>query len=291
MSAKAVREYHGKKLIARHVKSLSERRHVIDDRSVLVTPLTDLEALPETEPWLLSTSLVVKPDQLIKRRGKAGLVGIKLDWNGVKAWIAERMEKEIKVESVSGKLDHFIVEPFVPHASTDEYYICIQSVRDGEDILFYSQGGVDVGDVDAKASRLHVEIDDNGGLEERIMSTKLLAGVPTERMKSLASFVEVLFKVYRKLNFVYMVRFAFCLTRKSHFVYLKLTLLYRKSILLSTLATVPLSLWISRPRLMRRLPFSMPQTGGIWTFQLPLVGKSFPRKPTFVNSTPRRVRP
>eukprot|EP00522_Entomoneis_paludosa_P007454 CAMPEP_0172458572 /NCGR_PEP_ID=MMETSP1065-20121228/28217_1 /TAXON_ID=265537 /ORGANISM="Amphiprora paludosa, Strain CCMP125" /LENGTH=38 /DNA_ID= /DNA_START= /DNA_END= /DNA_ORIENTATION= len=38
MSAKAVREYHGKKLIARHVKEASEGKHVIDDRSVLITP-------------------------------------------------------------------------------------------------------------------------------------------------------------------------------------------------------------------------------------------------------------
>jgi hypothetical protein len=30
------------------------------------------------------------------------------------------------VEVVSGILDRFIVEPFVPHAQTDEYYICLQ---------------------------------------------------------------------------------------------------------------------------------------------------------------------
>jgi hypothetical protein len=78
MSAKAVREYHGKKLIAKEVKKVSEGKHVIDDRSVLITPDTDLEALPLSETWLTSTELVVKPDQLIKRRGKAGLVGIKL---------------------------------------------------------------------------------------------------------------------------------------------------------------------------------------------------------------------
>lgn len=204
MSAKAVREYHGKKLIANHVKKVSEGKHVIDDRSVLITPETDLEALSTDQPWLTSTELVVKPDQLIKRRGKAGLVGIKLDWEGVKQWIAERMEKEIEVEQVTGTLDNFIVEPFVPHASTDEYYICIQSDREGEEILFYSQGGVDVGDVDAKASRLHIAIDDDSLSPERILEAELLKGVPVERIRSLASFVHVLFKVYRKLNFVYM---------------------------------------------------------------------------------------
>ena len=55
------------------------------------------------------------------------------------------------MESVSGLLDHFLVEPFVPHKPTDEYYIAIIANRDGDEILFYHQGGVDVGDVDAKA--------------------------------------------------------------------------------------------------------------------------------------------
>ena len=204
MSAKAVREYHGKKLLAKHVKDVSKDVHIMDDQSVLITSSTDLKKLTQDEPWLLSTPLVVKPDQLIKRRGKAGLVGIRLDWEGVQAWIRERMDTEIKVEQVTGKLDHFIVEPFVPHDQSDEYYICIQSDREGEEILFCAQGGVDVGDVDAKASRLSVAIDDDTFSIDTIVAAKLLEGVPAERQAALASFVVTLFQVYRMLNFVYM---------------------------------------------------------------------------------------
>ena len=207
MSAKAVREYHGKKLLARHVALVSNNRHVIDDRSVLITPQTDLEALLQDESWLTDTPLVVKPDQLIKRRGKAGLVGIQLDWDGTKNWIAHRMQKDLQIEHAVGQLDHFIVEPFVAHEQSDEYYICIQSHRDGEEILFCAEGGVDVGDVDAKAARLSVDIDDNDSLTPpRIIQSLLLQqqGVPDERQESLASFIHALFVVYRKLNFVYM---------------------------------------------------------------------------------------
>ena len=92
MSAKAVREYHGKRLLAKHVCQESNGKHTIDHRSVLITPQTNLDAILKEEAWLGDTLLVVKPDQLIKRRGKAGLVGLKLDWKGVKEWIAERME-------------------------------------------------------------------------------------------------------------------------------------------------------------------------------------------------------
>jgi ATP citrate (pro-S)-lyase len=203
MSAKAVREFQGKKLIARHVREVSGGKHVIDDRSVLISASTDLAEVLAEEPWLATTPLVVKPDQLIKRRGKAGLVGIKLDWPGVQTWIADRMEKEIQIEQVKGVLDHFIVDPFVPHDQADEYYVCIQSDREGEEILFFSEGGVDVGDVDSKASRLHVPIEESLTLE-KLSSTKLLAGVPEARTENLASFVLTLFQVYRMLNFTYM---------------------------------------------------------------------------------------
>lgn len=198
MSAKAVREYHGKKLIARHVAKWSEHR--MDDRSVLVTPATDLETPPE--PWLMETRLVVKPDQLIKRRGKAGLVGINLDWKGVVQWISERMGKEQKVEQAVGVIDHFIVEPFVPHDQEDEYYVCIQSNREGEEILFTPQGGVDVGDVDAKATRLSVPIEEQHLSMERV--TSILDGVPEDRSSKVASFLVTLFQIFRKLNFAYM---------------------------------------------------------------------------------------
>jgi ATP citrate (pro-S)-lyase len=39
------------------------------------------------------------------------------------------MGKEVQVEQVSGTLDHFIVEPFLPHGPKDEYYVCISSLR------------------------------------------------------------------------------------------------------------------------------------------------------------------
>lgn len=204
MSAKAVREFHGKKLIARHVQQESNGVHVIDDRSVLITPSTSMDDLVKEEPWLEHTKLVVKPDQLIKRRGKAGLVGINLDWPQVQTWISTRMEKEIQVEHVKGALDHFIVEPFVPHEQSDEYYICIQSNRDGEEILFYSEGGVEVGDVDSKAERMFISVDDDDLSTSRILSASLLTGVPEKRLEKLASFLFTLFTVYRKLNFVYM---------------------------------------------------------------------------------------
>lgn len=51
------------------------------------------------------------------------------------------------------------MEPFIPHGASDEYYLAIRSGREGDEILFHHEGGVDVGDVDAKAQvRFHFSI-------------------------------------------------------------------------------------------------------------------------------------
>ena len=45
--------------------------------------------------------LVVKPDQLIKRRGKLGLVGVDLDLQGVQDWLRPRLMRETTVSSTN----------------------------------------------------------------------------------------------------------------------------------------------------------------------------------------------
>lgn len=73
---------------------------------------------------------VAKPDQLIKRRGKAGLLALNKTWAEARAWIEEKAGKEIQVETVKGYLRTFLVEPFCPHKAEEEYYININSVRE-----------------------------------------------------------------------------------------------------------------------------------------------------------------
>lgn len=45
--------------------------------------------------------LVVKPDQLIKRRGKLGLILVNAEFNGVKDWVNQRLGKETQVSPLS----------------------------------------------------------------------------------------------------------------------------------------------------------------------------------------------
>ncbi|KAJ2893172.1 ATP citrate lyase subunit 1, partial [Coemansia aciculifera] len=158
----------------------------------------------QLNPWLLTCKLVAKPDQLIKRRGKSGLLLLNADWAQVKDWIRERAVKEVAVGAISGVLKTFLVEPFVPHPAEVEYYVCIQSHRDGDEILFTHEGGVEIGDVDAKALRMQVPISQALGDSEAIAKA-LLADISSATQRAaLATFIERLYAVYVDLNFTYL---------------------------------------------------------------------------------------
>ena len=167
-----------------------------------VTATTNLAALVQEHPWLLTERLVAKPDQLIKRRGKLGLVLLNATWEAAKAWIQERLGQPMHAGTVSGLAKRFIVEPFVPHAPTDEYYVCIQALREGDEVLFYHEGGVDVGDVDSKAQRHLVPV--GGTLEAATVERDLLVHVPAERRPMLATFIGALYQTFAQLNFTYL---------------------------------------------------------------------------------------
>ena len=120
MSAKAIREYDGKLLLAYHLlraplvsqqespslfaPAATKLAHIQVDTSLLNNKSAfdaalkqQLDTLEQTHPWLLTDKLVAKPDQLIKRRGKHGLLTLNKDWSEARQWIEERAGKEIQV--------------------------------------------------------------------------------------------------------------------------------------------------------------------------------------------------
>ncbi|KAL4167847.1 hypothetical protein KRP22_013330 [Phytophthora ramorum] len=209
MSAKAIREFDGKRILSTSLPAfhLNERfAQVAVSKSFAEQSREDFfGAIEAGSPWLTSlgeTKLVVKPDQLIKRRGKANLLLLNASWAEVQDWVWERINKPVQVETVTGVLTHFIVEPFLKHSGADEHYVCIVSNRDGEEILFHHEGGVDVGDVDAKAKRLQVGIESVASEEE--VTAALLPSVEDARKPILAKFLVAMLATFRELHFVYM---------------------------------------------------------------------------------------
>jgi len=161
------------------------------------------DTLAEEYPWLLTKKLVVKPDQLVKRRGKHGLVYVNKTYDEVRKWIEERMQKEITLDEVLGVLDHFIIEPIMPHTDEEEVYVCIQSHRYHDMVYFYHEGGVDVGDVDAKAMRMTIGTDED--IDIATVTKELLKELPAGKKERTAEFIVNLYRdVFLKAHFTYL---------------------------------------------------------------------------------------
>ncbi|XP_070703655.1 ATP-citrate synthase [Pempheris klunzingeri] len=200
MSAKAISEQTGKEFLYKHICTSAAVQNRF--RYANVTAETDFARLAQEHPWLLTERLVVKPDQLIKRRGKLGLVGVNLDLGGVREWLKPRLMKETTVGKAKGVLKNFLIEPFVPHKQEEEFYVCIYATREGDYVLFHHEGGVDVGDVDAKAKKLLIGVDEK--ISEDSVKKELLTHVPNDKKAVLASFVVGLFNLYEDLFFTYL---------------------------------------------------------------------------------------
>lgn len=63
----------------------------------------------------------------------------------------------------------------------EEFYVCIYATREGDHVLFHHEGGVEVGDVDAKAQRLMVAVDDKLSADQ--VREQLLTHVPEDKKK------------------------------------------------------------------------------------------------------------
>lgn len=62
------------------------------------------------------------------------------------------------------------------HCKEEEFYVCIYATREGDYILFHHEGGVDVGDVDTKAQKLLVGVDEK--LDPEDIKKHLLVHAP-----------------------------------------------------------------------------------------------------------------
>lgn len=204
MSAKAIREVTAKEILNRHLGSKGAPENVAKCRFVAVDEKVRLSDLENENPWLSNSKLVVKPDQLIKRRGKLGLIAVNKDLPEVKKWVQDRMGKDQKVGNAVGKLRNFIIEPFIPHKPDEEAYVCIYSERDKDVILFTHEGGVDIGDVDAKAMRLDVPVNTENSVTVDLITKKLLTQIPAAKKQVIAQFITALYKLYVDLYFTYL---------------------------------------------------------------------------------------
>jgi ATP citrate (pro-S)-lyase len=95
MSQKSISEWDGKSILTNYLHDYGNKNVKLNLEFVKITKDSNLKELVEANPWLLKKKLVAKPDQLIKRRGKLGLVCLNKDWDEIIEWINSNMDKGI----------------------------------------------------------------------------------------------------------------------------------------------------------------------------------------------------
>ncbi|KAJ3522532.1 hypothetical protein NMY22_g11851 [Coprinellus aureogranulatus] len=131
--------------------------------------------------WVFTSELVVKPDHLLKRCEKAVLLALNETWDEAKAWIASKAGKPPKVSRTDYRHPEQLHRRALPAPPANtEYYVCITSQRERDSILFAHEGGVDKGDVDAKALVLDIPVTEPFPSREAIAQA-LLTHVPEKK--------------------------------------------------------------------------------------------------------------
>ena len=200
MAQRGIREFDGKKMLSKYWSEYISKDFKFPGKVVLVDPKTKIDDLPKNYKWLRNEKLVVKPDQLFGKRGKHGLIKANVSFDEVKKWIKERMNKDTKVGKVTGKLTHFLIEPFIPHK--EEFYVSIKSNRLGDSIYFSNHGGVDIESVWDTVSEIQIKVGED--IDKVQIENKLPKDTPIDKKKMFVDFIKGLYRFYLDLNYAYL---------------------------------------------------------------------------------------
>jgi len=212
MAQKAIREYDGKAIFAKHWNEYFDGFHY-PFKSVLVQSGDELRAKAKEEgyEWLNQEPLVAKPDMLFGKRGKNGLVLFKKEKPGdvtledAAKWIDEKRSHEVTLLSgEKGHLTHFIVEPFTPHTQEQEYYISATTVGEDDVLYMSAEGGMEVEENWDKVKEVHIPINMSDEEMEAAIKANVPADIPEENREAFAKFAIDFYKFFRDLHFAYL---------------------------------------------------------------------------------------
>ncbi|MFO8051028.1 MAG: ATP citrate lyase citrate-binding domain-containing protein [Thermoplasmatota archaeon] len=197
MARRGIREYDAKRIFYKMMPEYTGEKVKFDIMPILVDPETDLEKLPEENPWLENMRLVVKPDQLFGKRGKSGLVLLDASFEEAVKFLEEKMKKKAKIGKVKGMLTHFLIEPFIPHDK--EYYVAVKMEADGDHIYFSREGGVDIESVWETVKEVSIGPLDDTELDPAPLTKDL----KKDEKKLVSTFLKGIYKLFSKHDFVY----------------------------------------------------------------------------------------
>jgi len=213
MAQRAIREYDGKAIFAKHWEEYFSGFHY-GFKSVMVASGKELLEIADKHgfEWLKQEPLVAKPDMLFGKRGKNDLVLFKDQKPGdvslavAAAWIDEKISHEtILLSGQKGQLTHFVVEPFTPHSQDQEYYVSATTVGEDDVLYMSAEGGMEVEEGwEEKVNEVTIPITMDDADIEHLIRANVPAGIPEVNKERFISFAEQFYKFYRDMNFAYL---------------------------------------------------------------------------------------
>jgi len=213
MAQRAIREYDGKAIFAKHWEEYFSGFHY-GFKSVMVASGKELLEIADKHgfEWLKQEPLVAKPDMLFGKRGKNDLVLFKDKKPGdvslavAAKWIDEKISHEtILLSGQKGQLTHFVVEPFTPHSQDQEYYVSATTVGEDDVLYMSAEGGMEVEEGwEEKVNEVTIPITMNDADIEHLIRANVPAGIPEVNKERFISFAEQFYKFYRDMNFAYL---------------------------------------------------------------------------------------
>ncbi len=211
LAQKSIFEYDAKKLLASQLpKYIPDFKY--HNKLAVIDSATDLDRTIIENPWIKTEKVVVKPDQLFGKRGKANLLLLDADSDDMKNFCHNNLGRVFEIGSVRGELKRLLVEPFIPHEK--EYYVSITSDRESDIIHFSFEGGIFIEENWDKVHHIPVPI----GVD--INNFDLKSNLPDlgEYEEVLIPFIKGLFQVYQDQDFAFLEINPFAITEDKRIV-------------------------------------------------------------------------
>ncbi len=211
MAQKNIYEYDAKMLLASQLpKYYPEFKY--HNKVAIVLNDTDINQLILEEPWIESEQVVIKPDQLFGKRGKANLILLDANCDEMKQFCIENLDRVCEIGNIRGELKRLIVEPFIPHEK--EYYVSITSDRENDIIHFSYEGGIFIEENWDKVTHIPVPLGTNINefdLESKLPDLGEFKGI-------IIPFIKGLFQVFVDQDFTFLEINPFAITTEKKVV-------------------------------------------------------------------------
>ena len=175
-----VAEYFGKKLLRKY--------QIPVPANWLVTEKAQLDEIELNS----NREYVIKAHGNFKGRGKLGLVKVKLSAKDAVGEAKKMLFHQININSHPVIISEVLIEEMV--STQKEYYLALQSVREGTDVLFSVKGGIEIEENWDSVNTITIPID---GVNDSALKQFLKkASVPEKEISNLSDFIKKLYESF-----------------------------------------------------------------------------------------------